>query len=133
MKKTIKYVAPWLSIAAIGGAIALAPFANAAPAGVVPHNNVIAACGPFAERTRRTTLWLPNGTDPEIPFQNGYYNPILRTISAYVRTPVAGRSAAFPIARAPAVQSQVPVSLISPPFTLTLSPLHGKTRKGCAG
>ena len=31
MKKTIKYVAPWLSVAAIDGALALAPFASAVP------------------------------------------------------------------------------------------------------
>ena len=32
MKKAIKYVTPWLSAAAIGGAMALAPVASAAPA-----------------------------------------------------------------------------------------------------
>jgi hypothetical protein len=31
MKTTIKYIAPWLAAAAIGGAIGLAPVASAAP------------------------------------------------------------------------------------------------------
>jgi hypothetical protein len=33
MKATIKYIAPWLTAAAIGGAIALAPIASASPTG----------------------------------------------------------------------------------------------------
>jgi hypothetical protein len=42
MKATIKYVAPWLAAAAIGGAIALAPIASAdtnplVPFGTNPH------------------------------------------------------------------------------------------------
>ena len=78
MKKTIKYVAPWLSIAAIGGAIALAPFANAAPAAAsVPHNNVIADAASSPSGPGGADPLVPNGTDPQIPFQNGYYNPIL--------------------------------------------------------
>ena len=43
MKTTIKYVAPLLAAAAIGGAIALAPIASAdtnpaVPAGTTPHS-----------------------------------------------------------------------------------------------
>ena len=56
MTKTIKDVAPWLSVAAIGGAIALAPFASAAPtAAPVPHNIVSADAAP--SRRSGKTLW----------------------------------------------------------------------------
>ena len=37
MKTTLKYVAPWLAAAAIGGAIALAPIANADANPLVPY------------------------------------------------------------------------------------------------
>ena len=78
MKKTIKYVAPWLSVAAIGAAFALAPFASAAPAAApVPHHNVIADAAPSPSAQSGEDPLVPDGTDPEIPFQNGYYNPIL--------------------------------------------------------
>ena len=76
MNKTIKYMAPWLSAAAIGGAIALAPFASAASA-PVPHNNVNANAAPAATGQSGEDPLVPDGTDPQIPFQNGYYNPIL--------------------------------------------------------
>jgi hypothetical protein len=47
--KMIKYVAPWLSAAAIGGAIALAPLASAASAAApVPHNNAVTNAAPAA-------------------------------------------------------------------------------------
>ncbi|MDT5092046.1 MAG: hypothetical protein QOH60_1409 [Mycobacterium sp.] len=52
MKTTIKLLAPWLSAAAIGGAIALAPIASAAPDPLVPY-----------------------GPDPQIPYHLGFYNP----------------------------------------------------------
>ncbi len=75
MKRTIKYVAPWLSAAAVGGAIALAPLASAAPvAAPVPHNDVIADAAPSPSGEDPL---VQDGTDPRIPFQNGYYNPIL--------------------------------------------------------
>jgi hypothetical protein len=71
MKKSITYVAPWLSVAAI----ALARLASAAPAAPgIPQNNVNA--GAPASPTGEDPL-VPAGTDPQIPFQNGYYNPIL--------------------------------------------------------
>ena len=38
MKTTIKYIAPWLAAAAIGGAIALAPIASAEADPSVPLN-----------------------------------------------------------------------------------------------
>jgi hypothetical protein len=37
MKTTITYIAPWLVAATIGGAIALAPIANAVTDPVVPY------------------------------------------------------------------------------------------------
>ena len=37
MKTAIKYIAPWLAAAAIGGAIALAPIASAVTNPLVPY------------------------------------------------------------------------------------------------
>ena len=37
MTTTVKYIAPWLAAAAIGGAIALAPIASAATDPLVPY------------------------------------------------------------------------------------------------
>ena len=37
MKATVKYIAPWLAAAAIGGAIALAPIASADTNPLVPY------------------------------------------------------------------------------------------------
>jgi hypothetical protein len=50
MKTTIKYIAPWLAAAAIGGAIALAPIASA-----------------------NTDPLVPYGTDPHVPYVLGYH------------------------------------------------------------
>jgi hypothetical protein len=50
MKTTIKYIAPWLAAAAIGGAIALAPIASA-----------------------NTDPAVPYGTDPHSPYVLGYH------------------------------------------------------------
>lgn len=50
MKTTIKYVAPWLAAAVIGGAIALAPIASA-----------------------DTDPATPYGTDPASPAISGYH------------------------------------------------------------
>jgi hypothetical protein len=50
MKTAIKYLAPWLAVAAIGGAIALAPIANA-----------------------DTDPNTPYGTDPMSPAIFGYH------------------------------------------------------------
>jgi hypothetical protein len=50
MKTTIKYIAPWLAAAAIGGAIALAPIASADTDPVVPY-----------------------GTNPTSPYIFGYH------------------------------------------------------------
>jgi hypothetical protein len=64
MKTTIKYVAPWLAAAAIGGAIALAPIASAAtpPA---PSATQPARAG--------TDPLVPFGTDPHSPYVFGYH------------------------------------------------------------
>jgi hypothetical protein len=50
MKSTVKYIAPWLAAAAIGGAIALAPIASANTDPVVPY-----------------------GTNPTSPYVLGYH------------------------------------------------------------
>ena len=50
METTIKYIAPWLAAAAIGGAIGLAPIANADTDPLVPY-----------------------GTAPHVPYVLGYH------------------------------------------------------------
>jgi hypothetical protein len=63
--KAIKYVAPWLAAAAIGGAVALAPLASAAsPAASAPA----AAAG-----TAGTDPLVPFGTNPRSPYDFGYH------------------------------------------------------------
>jgi len=54
MKTTLKYVAPWLAAAAIGGAVALAPIAGAAT-----HPAPVSSAG--------TDPLVPYGTDPQVP------------------------------------------------------------------
>ena len=49
MKMAIKYIAPWLAAAAIGGAIALAPVASADSDPLVPY-----------------------GTNPQVPYVLGF-------------------------------------------------------------
>ena len=81
MKTSIKFVAPWLAAAAIGGAIALAPIASAAthPAPAPSPGNSHSAVGsPAPIRPRRTArirmspdifgyhTWL--GDDKDVPF-----------------------------------------------------------------
>jgi len=51
MRTPIKFIAPWLAVAAIGGSIALAPIANA-----------------------DTEPFVPYGTDPTSPYIFGYHN-----------------------------------------------------------
>ena len=65
MKTTIKYVAPWLAAAAIGGAVALAPIASAAtpPAPTAPASVGTAGTDPL----------VPFGTDPHSPYVFGYH------------------------------------------------------------
>ncbi len=67
MTTTIKYVAPWLAAAAIGGAIALAPIASAASPSTATTHSAPAAAG--------TDPLVPYGTDPQVPYRLGYINP----------------------------------------------------------
>jgi hypothetical protein len=69
MKTTIKYIAPWLAAAAIGGAMGLAPIASAAPATTPgPHDKVV-------PNTTASTATAPtpfeSGTDPRVPSDVG--------------------------------------------------------------
>jgi hypothetical protein len=63
--KAIKYVAPWLAAAAIGGAVALAPIASAA---TPPAPAPAASTG-----TAGTDPLVPFGTDPHSPYVFGYH------------------------------------------------------------
>jgi hypothetical protein len=66
MKTTIKYVAPWLAAAAMGGAIVLAPIAGAAtPPAANTHVALAAGAG--------TDPLVPFGTDPHSPYVFGYH------------------------------------------------------------
>jgi hypothetical protein len=66
MKTAIKYVAPWVAAAAIGGAIALAPIANA-----------------------DTDPTVPYGTDPVSPYIFGYHtsNDVANADNSQVDSP----------------------------------------------
>lgn len=65
MKTTLKFVAPWLAAAAIGGALALAPAAAAAThAAPTANTSVLAYEG--------TSPLVPYGTDPQVPQRLGY-------------------------------------------------------------
>ena len=68
--KTIKYVAPWLTAATIGAAIALAPIASAATHPAPAATATIASA--HAARTD-TDPATPYGTDPESPAIFGYH------------------------------------------------------------
>jgi hypothetical protein len=63
--KAIKFVAPWLAAAAIGGAVTLAPIASAATA---PTQSAPTAVG-----TAGTDPLVPFGTDPHSPYVFGYH------------------------------------------------------------
>jgi hypothetical protein len=66
MKTTIKYIAPWLAAAAVGGAVALAPIASAAtPSAAATHSAPTAGAG--------TDPLVPFGTDPHSPYVFGYH------------------------------------------------------------
>jgi hypothetical protein len=67
--KAIKFVAPWLAAAAIGGAVALAPVANAA----THPTPVVQATTPSATAVTDTDPATPFGTDPESPAIFGYH------------------------------------------------------------
>jgi len=65
MKTTIKYLAPWMAAAAIGGAVALAPIASAA----TPQ----APTAPSSVGSAGTDPLVPFGTDPHSPYVFGYH------------------------------------------------------------
>lgn len=65
--KALKYVAPWLAAAAIGGAVALAPIASAATA-PTPQAGPVATAG-----APGTDPLVPYGTDPHSPYVFGYH------------------------------------------------------------
>jgi hypothetical protein len=67
MKTTIKYLAPWLAAAAIGGAVALAPIAGAATPAAVRSAPMATAS------TAGTDPLVPFGTDPHSPYVFGYH------------------------------------------------------------
>ena len=83
MKATIRYIAPWLAAAAIGGAIGLAPIASAAPATtpsspdtVVNHPNLSTAPTPTPFETGPDPLVPSNvGADPLVPYVPGTGRP----------------------------------------------------------
>ena len=61
--KAIKYIAPWLAAAAIGGAVALAPIASAATPPAPAATTSTAGTDPL----------VPFGTDPHSPYVFGYH------------------------------------------------------------
>jgi hypothetical protein len=70
MQALIKYFAPSLAAAAIGGAVVLAPIASAATH-VAPAPNKTTSSAPAAG----TDPLVPYGTDPVSPYRLGYINP----------------------------------------------------------
>ena len=67
MKTSTRYVTPWLAALVIGGAVTLAPIANAAthPApAAVTATSTVPATGP--------NPLVPYGTDPQVPYRLGY-------------------------------------------------------------
>ena len=69
MKATIKYFAPSLAAAAIGGALVLAPMASAATH-VAPVPSATTSSAPTD-----TDPLVPYGTNPSVPYWLGYINP----------------------------------------------------------
>jgi hypothetical protein len=82
MNTTVKYIAPWLAAAAIGGAIGLAPMASADPAatagsqGGVSHAARSNAPAPTPFEYGTSPLVEGNvGADPAIPYFPGQGRP----------------------------------------------------------
>jgi hypothetical protein len=69
MKNSIKRLTPWLAAFAIGGALVVAPIANAA----TPPAPVAVVAAPAAPGAGTDPL-LPYGTDPQSPYRLGYVN-----------------------------------------------------------
>jgi hypothetical protein len=70
MQALLKYVAPAVAAAAIGGAIVLAPIASAATH-VAPAPHTAASPGAPTD----TDPLVPYGTEPVSPYRLGYINP----------------------------------------------------------
>lgn len=66
MKTPIKYLAPWLAAAAVGGTVAFAPIAAAATI-ATPQS------GPATVGSAGTDPIVPFGTDPQSPYVLGYH------------------------------------------------------------
>jgi hypothetical protein len=80
MNTTVKYIAPWLAAAAIGGAIGLAPIASAATTtgsqGGVSHATRSNAPAPTPFEYGTSPLVEGNvGADPAIPYFPGQGRP----------------------------------------------------------
>ena len=81
MKTTIKFIAPWLAAAAIGGAIGLAPVAAAATPAPSPAQP--------AFETGPNPL-VPYGTNPQSPYVLGFHvsnHDEANTTNGFVDTP----------------------------------------------
>jgi hypothetical protein len=78
MKTPLRHIAPWLTAAALGTAIALAPVASAAAPTPVPQRTTVAPPAPSPAPPPFETgpdPLVPYGTDPQVPFRLGYINP----------------------------------------------------------
>ena len=69
MTTTIKFIAPWLAAAAIGGAIGLAPIASAAPATMSSSHSKVVTNAPASTAPAPTPF--ETGTDPRVPSDVG--------------------------------------------------------------
>ena len=67
MKTTIKYIAPWLAAAAIGGAIALAPIASADTDPAVPYGTNPTSPDIFGYHTSNEVA-NPTNSEVDVPF-----------------------------------------------------------------
>jgi hypothetical protein len=94
MKTTIKYIAPWLAAAAIGGAIGLAPIASAAPSSTpVSQAKVVSNSAPSP---RPAPTPFQSGTDPLVPGNVGADPYVPYTLgNPYLRDPAGGVDLAF--------------------------------------
>ena len=67
MKTSTRYVTPWLAALVIGGAVTLAPIANAAT-----HSATTAETATSTVPSAGTDPLVPYGTDPQVPYRLGY-------------------------------------------------------------
>jgi hypothetical protein len=67
VKTTIKYIAPWLAAAAIGGAIALAPIASADTDPAVPYGTNPTSPDIFGYHTSNEVA-NPTNSEVDVPF-----------------------------------------------------------------